>query len=74
MNVKPKKSFAKTKKVKAPWAFDPSNADQRAAPCAAAGDYYGTGIKNPIGRLRDDTVGYRPVSRKQMGTPPKSVV
>lgn len=38
------------------------------------GDYYGTGYKNPIGKLRSDTVGYRPVSRKQMGTPPKSVV
>lgn len=58
----------------APWVFDPSNADQRAAPSAAAGDYFGTGYKNPLGTLRSDTVGYRPVSKKQMGTPPTSVV
>lgn len=38
------------------------------------GDYYGTGVKNKIGRVRSDSVGYRPVSKKQMGTPPKSVV
>jgi hypothetical protein len=37
------------------------------------GDYYGTGAKNKMGRMRDSSVGYRPVSRKQMGTPPKSV-
>jgi hypothetical protein len=40
----------------------------------ACGDYYGTGHKNPIGRMRDDSLGYRPVSKKQIGTPPKSVV
>ncbi len=57
----------------APWEFDPSNADQRAAPSAAAGNYYGTGYKQPIGRIRSDTVGYNPVSRKQMGEPPRSV-
>ena len=44
------------------------------APKMGCGDYYGTGMKNPIGRVRDSTVGYRPVSRKQMGKPPKSVV
>lgn len=38
------------------------------------GDYYGTGFKNPLGRMRSDSVGYRPVSRGQMETPPKSVV
>lgn len=37
------------------------------------GDYYGTGFKAPVGRMRSDSVGYRPVSRKQMGTPPKSL-
>ncbi len=43
-------------------------------PKMGCGDYYGTGVKNPIGKLRSDTMGYRPVSRKQMGTPPTSVV
>ena len=38
------------------------------------GDYYGTGFKAPIGRMRSDSVGYRPVTKKKLGTPPKSVV
>jgi hypothetical protein len=38
------------------------------------GVYYGAAMKNPMGRLRSDTPGYRPVNRKQMGIPPKSVV
>jgi hypothetical protein len=41
---------------------------------APMGTYYGTGIKNPQGKMRNDSIGYRPVSRKQLGTPPKSVV
>lgn len=38
------------------------------------GNYYGTAQKAPVGKLRSDTVGYRPVSQKQLGTPPKGVV
>lgn len=38
------------------------------------GDYYGTGVKAPVGKVRDATVGYRPVSRKGLKTPPTSVV
>jgi len=38
------------------------------------GDYYGTGFKAPVGRMRDSSVGYRPVTKKQLGKPPKSVV
>ena len=57
----------------APWTFKPSMADQRAGPSPAAGTYYGTGVKNPVGKMRGDSVGYRPVSKKQMGTPPKSL-
>lgn len=38
------------------------------------GDYYGTGVKNPIGRMRDSSVGYRPATKKQLGTPPTQVV
>lgn len=38
------------------------------------GTYYGRGMRNPQGKLRDGTVGFRPVSQKQLGTPPKSVV
>lgn len=39
-----------------------------------SGDYYGTGAKAPVGRLRDATVGFRPVTKKQLGTKPRSVV
>lgn len=38
------------------------------------GDYYGTGIKQKLGRIRDDTVGMVNLSKKQVETPPKSVV
>lgn len=36
------------------------------------GDYYGSGVKAKIGKLRGDTVGIRPATRKQLKTPPKS--
>lgn len=35
---------------------------------------YGRGMRNPQGKLRDDTLGYRPVSKAQLGTPPRTVV
>lgn len=39
------------------------------------GDYYGTSHKNPMGKVRgDSTVGFRPATRKQLRTAPKSVV
>ena len=38
------------------------------------GFYYGTGHKNPMGRMRGDSIGYIPVSKDQLGTPPKGVV
>jgi hypothetical protein len=39
------------------------------------GDYNGTGVKNPIGRIRDtSSPGYIPVSEKEMKVPPRSVV
>lgn len=37
------------------------------------GDNYGTGIKQPIGKPRSGTVGLKPVTKKQVGTPPKSL-
>lgn len=37
------------------------------------GDYYGTGFKNKMGRLRSDTPGYRPATKKQLGKAPKSL-
>ena len=38
------------------------------------GDNYGTGIRQKLGRVRDDTVGMAKLSKKQIGTPPRSVV
>ena len=40
----------------------------------AMGYYYGRGMKNPQGRMRSDSIGYIPVSKDKLGTPPKSVV
>ena len=36
------------------------------------GDYYGTGIKNNVGRSRD-VMGLNPISPKKLKTPPKSL-
>jgi hypothetical protein len=38
------------------------------------GYYYGRGMRNPMGKMRSDSIGYIPVSKKQLGTPPKNVV
>lgn len=37
------------------------------------GDYYGSGVKNPVGKMRSDAVGIRPLTKSQMGKPPKSI-
>ena len=36
------------------------------------GDHYGTGIKQKVGRMREDSVGQIPVSPKKMKKPPRS--
>ena len=36
------------------------------------GDYYGTAIKNPIGRMRDNYEDY-PSTNKKLGKAPKSL-
>ncbi len=37
-----------------------------------SGDYYGTGIKQKVGRMREDYMS-NPISPKKMGEPPKSL-
>lgn len=37
------------------------------------GDYYGQGIKQKVGRLRDSYGDSTPMTSKKMGTPPKSL-
>lgn len=50
--------------------------DQAHAPKSpkGLGDYYGTGIRAKLGRVRDDTMGMQAMSPKKLATPPKSVV
>jgi hypothetical protein len=38
------------------------------------GIYYGRAMRNPMGKMRGDSIGYIPVSKKRLGTPPKSLV
>lgn len=37
------------------------------------GDYYGTGIRAPLGKMRDESAGMVQVNKKQLKTPPKSL-
>jgi hypothetical protein len=36
------------------------------------GDYYGSGVKNPVGKIRD-VMGITNVTPKRLGKPPKSL-
>jgi hypothetical protein len=38
------------------------------------GSYYGRAVKAPLGRMRGEYVGIRPVSKKGLKRPPRSVV
>lgn len=37
------------------------------------GDNYGTGIKQKIGRVREDTMGWHNLAPKKLKKPPKSL-
>ena len=52
------------------------NAEAHTAPTKyGMGNYYGTGFKAPIGRMRDTSgPGMNPVPLKKLGKPPRSVV
>lgn len=56
-----------------PWKFRPSMADQRAGISIGAGTFWGSGMKNPSGKLRESTVGYKPVTSSQVKIPPKTL-
>lgn len=65
----------KSFKPKSAWAFGNSGLTDKDTPTPTGmGDYYGTGIRNPIGKLRGETVGYRPATEKQLRIPPTSTV
>lgn len=38
------------------------------------GDNYGTGVRQKLGKVRDDTIGMVKLSKKKLKTPPRSVV
>ncbi len=38
------------------------------------GDYYGTGVKQKIGRMREDSLGMNAVTPKKLKIPPRGVV
>lgn len=67
-------ALAKIKSIKTarnPWDFKASDTDTRAGPQPGAGDYYGSGVRNPVGKLRD--FGIKPVSKKGLTKPPKKL-
>jgi len=37
------------------------------------GDFYGQGVRNKIGRMRDDSMGQISLTPKKLKTPPKSL-
>lgn len=37
------------------------------------GDNYGTGIKQKVGRIREDSMGYNSINPKKLKTPPKNL-
>lgn len=65
--------MTKKSKIPAPWEFDPSSADQRSAPSAGAGDYYGMGIKQKMGRVLSEDMQSSNPPPKQLKKPPKKL-
>lgn len=39
----------------------------------AMGDYYGTGVKAKVGRMREDSLGFNSVPPKKLMKPPRSL-
>jgi len=58
--------------LKSPWSKDPSDNDTRAFTGTGCGDYYGSGVKNPVGRIRKGT-GVNFVPENQLNVPPKKL-
>jgi hypothetical protein len=57
----------KAKKYKAPKFAHTNNSPN------GMGDFYGTGIKQKIGNIREDTMGINLVTPKKLKTPPKKL-
>lgn len=55
------------KKVSIPKTAHTSNSKK------GMGDSYGSGIKQKLGKVHDDMIMGKPISKKKMGKPPKSL-
>ena len=55
------------KKTKTPRFSHTSNSPK------GMGNYYGTGIRAPLGKMRDDSIGMVQVSGKKLKKPPRSL-
>ena len=69
------KPVAKGRKaLKNPWDFNASTEEVKAYTNGGMGDYYGSGIRQPVGKQRSPTVGLTPLTPKELRIPPTSVV
>lgn len=70
--IKPKKMESESSKPKNPFAGQEShNENQR---LFMGGQYYGTGFRAKIGKMRGGSPGQMPVPKKALRVPPESVV
>lgn len=58
--------------LKSPWDFNPSDDNSRGNGTIGAGTYWGTGVKNPMGRSRDSYMG-NGLPPKKLKIPPKKL-
>lgn len=62
----------KEKKSSRPFQ-SPSKEEATTGRYMAAGDYYGTGFKQPVGKMRGDSVGQHAVPQKSLRVSPESL-
>lgn len=48
--------------------------DNRSGPRVAAGDYYGVGVRNPVGKMRASSIVDGPIDMKSKSARPEQVV
>ena len=59
--------------MKKPKSLKPSKEAHTMNTKYGMGDYYGTGIKQKMGRVREDSMGINAMAPKKLGKPPKSL-
>lgn len=59
--------------LSSPWSTAPGTQDDtRGIPQAGVGNYFGSGVRNPVGKIRD-AAGSKPISRSKLSQPPKKL-